>query len=89
MSGQNWTRGVMSRVAQVHWLRHLTRSKLVNKATFSQQIGTEGEYYAYDSCRSSLGLSFEPLTAIVRSKLDSVGDVACCSGEFTSAPDGT
>ena len=76
----------MLRVAQVHWLRHPTEHKLVNQATFSQQVGTG---YAYDTCRVWLGLSFEPLTANGRSKLDSVGDVACCSGAFTSAPDGT
>ena len=79
----------MSRVAQVHLLRHPMEHKLVNQATFSQEVGTGGQSYAYDSCRVWLGLSFESLTAIVRSKFDSGCHVARCSGAFTSAPDGT
>ena len=76
-------------LCQVHWASATGGTNLNNQALFSQQIGTGGQSCVYDSCRAWLGLSFEPLTANGRSKLDSVGDVACCSGAFTSAPDGT
>ena len=78
----------MSRVVQVHWFVHLTGHKSDNQARFSQQVGTQGQYCSYLSCSVQLGLSFDSLTAIARSKLDSVGHVACCSGGLASAPDG-
>ena len=76
------------RVVQVHWFLHLTGHKFDNEALFSHQVGPGGQSCAYVSCSVSIGLSFEPLTAIVRSKLDSVGHVAYCSGGLASATDG-
>ena len=72
-----------------YWQMQLTDPIRDNQARFSQQVGMGGQSYAYDSCRAWLGLSFESLTAIVRSKFDSGGHVACCSGTLVSAPDGT
>jgi hypothetical protein len=77
----------MSRVAQVHRLRHCTCTRFGTTSPISKNVGMGGESCAYASCRFWLGLSFEPLTAFVRSKLDLGGHVACCSGASASAPD--
>ena len=58
MAGQNWTRWVMSRVAQVHCLRHPTGHKLDKAAIFSQHVGAGGWSCAYESSRTLLGSSF-------------------------------
>ena len=46
-------------------------------APFPQQVGPQDEFFACTSCLGWLGLSFEPLTAIIGVKLVSGAHIAC------------
>ena len=55
-------------------------------APFPQQVGPQDVFFACASCLGWLGLSFEPLTAIIGVKLVSGAHIACFLSGFAVGP---
>ena len=55
-------------------------------APFPQQVGPQGEYFACASCLGWLGLSFEPLTAIIGVKLVPGAHIVCFLSGLAAGP---
>ena len=64
---------------RVFLVRALTGLHLDLSALFSQQVGPQGDFFACTSCLGWLGLSFEPLTAVIGVILGSWAHIACFS----------